>query len=90
MDNTVGASRVQLYALTAHIIRGYQHKPLLVLWNDYMRDILPRKQYMIYVMLVEAYHRRCGYESQRSMQYMIIHNYIHYHSDMLVRQFIMR
>ena len=90
MDSIVGASQLQLYALTMHIIRGYQHKPLLILWNDHMRAILPRKKYMIYMMLVEAYHRKRGYEPQRSIQYMIIHNYIHYHSDILVRQFIMR
>jgi hypothetical protein len=90
MNSIVGASQLQLYALTTHIIRGYQHKTLLILWNDHMRNTLPRKQYMIYMMLVEAYHRKCDYEAQMTMQYMIIHNYIRYHSDLLVRQFIMR
>ena len=90
MDNVVGASQLQLYALTTHIISEYKHNPLLILWTDHMRDILPRKQYMIYVMLVEAYHRKGGSKVQMTIQYMLINNYIHYHSDILVRQFLMR
>ena len=90
MDSIVGASHLRLYALTTYIIHERQHNILLTLWNDHMRDVLPRKQYMIYMMLVEAYRRRKSGEQPVTIQYMLINNYILYHSDTLVRQFLMR
>ena len=88
MYGLIGASQMRLYALTAHIIGIYEHGPLLLLWSDYMRSVLCRRQHMIYLMLVEAY-RRDGI-ADPPIQYRLIDDYIHYHSDTLVRRFIMR
>jgi len=84
MDETI--SNVKVDSIIFFIINQYNFKPLVILFNDYIKKKYSKKKYILIHFLLEAYTINNFYKN--TAIYILIKHYVHKYPTHLLRNYI--
>ena len=84
MDET--SSNVKVDSIIFFIIHQYNFKPLVIVFNDFIRKKYSKKKFILIHFLLEAYLINNLYEN--TIVYKLIKNYVHKYPTHLLRLYM--